>query len=304
MYWYKSYGLAIRSETELPELGAAEPDGDRPVQVDVTIRFDRIDLASPGMQAKGGKWYAVGTGMCVCYDGLGSFLIRGGTEIIVDPAPNSNDQTLRLFLLGPALAILLHQRGHLVLHASAVEIDGVGVVFMGAPGSGKSTTATAFHRRGHPLVADDIVSVSFDRAGSALIDVAPPLVKIWPDAATALGEDLERAPRVSLQIDKRLMSLQRPGSPACIPLGRIFILAEDECEQAVPLNSQEAFVELVRHTFVVHLLSETQSVPAHFRQCSAVAGSVPARRLNRRMSLDSLDFVIELVKHDLTTLGH
>src|SRR2546426_9378375 len=41
--------------------------------------------------------------------------------------------------LGPVLAVLLHQRGRLVLHASGVALDGCAVAFLG--GSGWNATA-------------------------------------------------------------------------------------------------------------------------------------------------------------------
>src|SRR3989454_2089338 len=52
------------------------------------------------------------------------FRSREGREIVVEPAPGVDAGTLRLFLLGPVRAVLLHQRGFLVLHASAVVLDG------------------------------------------------------------------------------------------------------------------------------------------------------------------------------------
>ena len=59
------------------------------------------------------------------------------------------------------MGILLHQRGRMVLHASAVNINDGAVAFMGHNGAGKSTTTFSFMASGYPLVADDILSLEF-----------------------------------------------------------------------------------------------------------------------------------------------
>ena len=96
---------------------------------------------------------------------------------------------LRLYLLGPALALLLHQRGFLVLHASAVSLDGGVVAFLGHSGHGKSTTAATLHARGAAIVADDVVAVDLGAPGGPAALPGFPLLKLWPDAVTALGEN-------------------------------------------------------------------------------------------------------------------
>lgn len=55
----------------------------------------------------------------------------------------------------PAMVLLL--RGEGVLHASAVEIDGRAVAFVGRSGMGKSTLAALICRHGGRLVTDDVL---------------------------------------------------------------------------------------------------------------------------------------------------
>ena len=58
-------------------------------------------------------------------------------------------------------ALILHQllNGRVVLHGSAVVIDGVAVAIIGPSGAGKSTTAAALLRHGAGLLSDDVVVV-------------------------------------------------------------------------------------------------------------------------------------------------
>ena len=58
-------------------------------------------------------------------------------------------------------ALILHQllNSRVVLHGSAVVIDGVAVAIIGPSGAGKSTTAAALLRRGAGLLSDDVVVI-------------------------------------------------------------------------------------------------------------------------------------------------
>ncbi len=88
-------------------------------------------------------------GVCIYRPNVGSFAVRAGREIVIDPLPCVDERALRLTLLGPALALLLHQRDLFVLASSAVRVqaedggdgDFYGVAFLGYSGAGKSTTA-------------------------------------------------------------------------------------------------------------------------------------------------------------------
>jgi hypothetical protein len=90
-------------------------------------------------------------------DGLGHFLIINGDRIIAEPEKNVSTEHLCPAILGSAMAILLQQRGLLVLHASCVAIDDQAIAFLGVSGAGKSTMASAFHyMHGYPLITDDL----------------------------------------------------------------------------------------------------------------------------------------------------
>jgi hypothetical protein len=75
-------------------------------------------------------------------NGSGTLQVSHGRSIVVD-ADNADDRTAALWVLGPAMGVLLQQRGVLVLHASAVTMDGGVVAFLGHSGWGKSTMAAA-----------------------------------------------------------------------------------------------------------------------------------------------------------------
>lgn len=62
------------------------------------------------------------------------------------------------------------------IHGTLVEVAGVGVLMLGASGIGKSECALELVRRGHRLVADDVVNVHVDKDGD-VVGESPELVR-------------------------------------------------------------------------------------------------------------------------------
>lgn len=292
---YVAYGLGIRSDLPLPELVPGE------AAADVVVRLGKVDRSPP--EATGAEGYSEITveDAYLFWEKVGAFLVRGGREIIVEPAPEVEERVLRLYFLGPILGILLHQRGWLVLHASAVAIDGGAVAFLGGPGWGKSTTAAALHARGHGIVADDVTAVRLDMDHPTVFPGFPQL-KLWPEAAiSSFGDDLQSLPRLHPDLEKRARRVARSFPSAPLPLRCIYVLAEDESRWIEPLPPQDALVELVRHSYVARLLQDADSaeLSSHFLQCSSVIKTVPIRRLRRPKHLPALSDLARLVEEDL-----
>lgn len=174
--------------------------------------------------------------------------------------------------------MLLHQRGRLVLHASAVAMNGGGALFLGASGWGKSTLLAALAARGHSPVADDVAAVDADAAHPVLLPGIPQL-KLLPETVSFLGSDAARWARVHSRSEKRVQRLPKGDSQSTFPVRRIYVLAgaDDGAPAVVPLSRREAVIELVRHTYTAQLLPIMGDSARHFRQCARVAEQVPAR---------------------------
>jgi hypothetical protein len=288
---YTAYGLGIRSSLALPELEAGDGTADAVVR--------RGKLAARPAPATGLEMSAHVTAERARFSwpDVGTFLVADGTRIIADAAPCVPESVLRLYVLGPALATLLRQRGLLVLHASAVSIAGEAVAFLGGPGWGKSTAAAALHARGHAVVADDVIAVA-PAAGGPVVLPGFPWLKLWPDVSRAIGEVPERLPRVHPGLEKRELRVPRGFWQAPLPLRCLYVLGEGETLEAEPLTRQQALVELLRHSYGARALHGVKT-DSHFRQSAAVAGRVPVRRLRNRRSLATLTDVARLIEGDL-----
>ena len=295
---YVAYGLGIRSALPLPELVP------KVAAADVAVRLGRAHRLPPEAISvetpyRGAYYQATQEEAYLFWEKVGSFSVRNGCEIIVEPAPGVEERVLRLFILGSALAVLLQQRGRLVLHASAVTVDSGVVAFMGGPGWGKSTMAAAMHARGHKVVADDVVAVQEEGAECPLIFPGFPQLKLWPEAAVSLGDDVERLPHLHPSFEKRARAVAAEGfSQDPLPLRQIYTLAESHTPEVEPLWAQEALVELVRHSYAVRLMHSV-GASSHFLRCASLAKSVSMSRLKRPRSLRELPHLARIVEDDL-----
>jgi hypothetical protein len=291
-YSYYACGLVIRSTVPLPEL--VEIEG----VADAVIRLGRLITGTSEAVIEDNDFCVTKQSTFLFWKDVGTLQVKGGHEIIVDPTPGVDERVLRLCILGPGLAVLLHQRGQLPLHAATVEIDGSAVAFMGGPGCGKSALAAAFYKRGYRIVADDITAVLSNGVNAPAAFPGFPQLKLWPEVIVFLGDNPEKLPRVEFGIDKRAFPVTRGFSLRPFSLRRIYILSEDQREEIIPLRPQEAMVELIRHSYRAPLLKWI-GAKHHFSQCAFLVNNVPISRLSRPLSLSALPDVARMVEEDL-----
>jgi hypothetical protein len=264
---------------------------------DVQVRLGEVDSVPPEARDRKGYARADAQNACLFWPEVGAFQITRGNEITVEPAPGVEARALRLFLLGPALALLLSQRGLFVLHASAVEVEGCAVAFLGESGQGKSTTAAAFHAHGHPVIADDVVAVQIDDGFPAVYPGYPQL-KLWPEAVAALGDSAERLPQLHPDILKRGQDVRRRFVAECLPLASLYVLAEGPALEIHPLRASEAAIEVVRHTYAARFLCRLGPA-VHLQQSAGLVRSARVQRLQRPCSLEQLPNLVRGVEADV-----
>ena len=267
---YQVYGLRVRSELSLPELRPDAEVGD----TDVHIRMGTVPAATPNANHT-----------ILRVDGTASFLVRDGREIIVEASAQSLERNVRLYLLGSAMGILLHQKGLLPLHANAIEIDGRAVAFMGESGAGKSTLAAWLHDEGHRLIADDVCVLRSNEEG-VWVHPGLPRIRLWKDALERTG----RRPAdfdFSYAGDERYEKFDVPISPersaeADLELAAIYLLASGETFAINPLIGVDAVDAVFAHTYRGFAVSQLGRSQLHFNSAVKVVRSRPIFSLHRR----------------------
>jgi hypothetical protein len=168
------YGLRIRSAVPLPDGRPAAADG--AVDLDITLGPSiAVGSSPPAGEVLAEHALSDEEWSCFVRRAGGEYLLRYAPvcDIVVDaalrravvhPMADAPLERLSVFASGALPAFVLLMRGEPVLHASAVDVGGSVVAFVGQSGMGKSTMATLACAQGARLVTDDVLRV----------DVGPP----------------------------------------------------------------------------------------------------------------------------------
>lgn len=281
---YHAYGLRFASDIALPELHAGS-DG----KADVVVRRGAVPTDGPGDD----RYRHLGDRDAVLLRaGLAAVRVRDGREIVVDAAPDADGDALRLLILGPALGLLLHQRGCFVLHANAVRVGERAYVLCGASGEGKSTLSAAVVARGGVLVSDDVTALVPTETGYAALPGLGRL-KLWPDAVAATGGDVTALRPLTAATVKRDVPVGVAGD--AVPVGRVLVLAPGAAPALTPLAPQDALREILGAAYVGRVLGDADRAP-HFRHAARLVGVAEVARLGTGDRLDRLGAVVTLLE--------
>jgi hypothetical protein len=292
---YTAYGLGIHSVLPLPELEGKE------AAADVVVHLGQVDRSRLEVVDEYHAFWADSKEACHFFKDAGAFLVRGGREIIVDPVPEADERAIRLSLLGPAFALILLQRGRLVLHGSSIAVSGSTVAFVGGHGWGKSTMAAALHNRGHHMVTDDVMAIDIG-SGCPMVIPSFPQFKLWPQAVTTLENVPETLPLVLSSSEKRALRVARRFAQTSLPLKRLYVLAKRPTLEIEPLSPRQALVELMRHSYGARFGKQFLQITGttrYFTQCASLANSVQVCRLKRPPCLSELNELARFVEADL-----
>ncbi|MBB6427176.1 HPr kinase/phosphorylase [Sphingopyxis sp. JAI128] len=296
-YYYRLYDLVVRSAFRLEEADeclAAAPG------LDIVV----ADLSRHSQPFDGFRHFAIlPEGDLLRFRNVGSFLVRaGGREIAVDLDPAFDPRLLALPLLGPVIAILMHRLGYMVLHGSAVELDGQAAVFLGDKGAGKSTTAASLVSAGYPLIADDVVAVRLlddvpvAAAGYQAMKLDAHMeARFGPDAGHVI--EPSDGPFTSGKIRFRL-NRENPCSP--LPLGTIHVLERSAANSFRPFEAVDTFQALIRFSYFPRLgraaIDKGESADL-FAKAARLAGHASVGRLTVRNGLDWLPELASFLSH-------
>ncbi|WP_027052709.1 serine kinase [Mesorhizobium erdmanii] len=297
--YYRAYGLIVASDVALPELEPTEP-----ACPDILIAIGTIDMPKPSPEVATVFRFEPDR-QYLAWHAVGAFLISDFSRIDIEPAPGVDDALLAFPLLGPVMALLLHQRGLLVLHASAIAVTGNGAIFMGDKGAGKSTTASALIRAGHDLLTDDVVALDLTSPDAPMIVPGFPQIKLAADAAAAISLGrAEARPQVHPAIEKMQHRLHGNFSGSMVPATRIYVLQRGQKAGITALPGIAALPAIIKFSYVRRFGRAALSgdfAALHFRQCSAIANHVGVFRLEVPTGLDRIGEAVELIETDLAT---
>lgn len=292
MYCYSAYQLCLHSE--IPLSGLPRANG----EPDVIIRLkDSREQSNP-------KTIKPSQDIFGRLAGIGTCQFSEGRLITITPFEDVTHEMISPNILGGCMSVILRQRGFLVLHASSVAIQDKVVAFLGHSGWGKSTLAAALHTHGHSVITDDVLAISLEDVENPIVVPSFPQCKLSPQAAEALGKDPNSLEPLYAHSSKRAYHFQSGFQQERLPLHSIYLLSRGDSHSITPLSFKDAFAYLVSHTRAMDVLRDSQSLQAHFQQCTHLLKQISYYRFTRKPSLEELPDLVRMVEEHVQETIH
>jgi hypothetical protein len=197
-----------------------------------------------------------------------------GRVVSCRPVASVSEDTVRHLYLNQVLPLALSQQGALVFHASAVDIGGKGVAFVGDSRKGKSTLAASFATNGSAFLTDDgLVLEPLDK-GHQIVP-SHPSIRLWKDSeeflvgtSAPICLPVHFTSKARLLADGHVLFCEHPR-----PLHRVYFLGGDSSAGTAfeRIRPAAALIELVRNSFLLNL-DERESLAGHFDELIRFAG--------------------------------
>jgi hypothetical protein len=313
MFIYKAFGLEIASEIELPGMIGNRLWGGDP---DVRIILGEVDQSLvTGAEVEGANYLVSGDDVYLWWDDIGKVRISKGELVTVEPVSDlesADELNLIPFILGPVMALMLHQRGFLVLHGSAVNVSHgtvqsndlpSAVAFLGHRGNGKSTTAIHLYVEGYPLVADDILAIKFNPEGKPVVYPGYPHVRLSDEAYHQVRDRTDILTPIRTLAGKVFCDASYQFSPEPVHLERIYVIEKIPKDEGGStgisvLKSQENLIDLIRHSVANRIFQHTTQ-QENLLNCARLVNNVQVKRLELVHSFEDIQDLVSVIREDL-----
>ena len=249
------------------------------------------------------QFYRLNDGFLLRFPGFADYeLDASAVTVRCIPVPGTSADTVWHLYHNQVLPLALSHQGLLVFHASAVEIRGRAVAFLGASHKGKSTLAASFASNGFAFLTDDGLVLEHSEEDGWQALPSQPSIRLWSDSQRALmAADAPAAPALEFTTKGRFLSNKDLAfSHEARPLKCLYLLGDGSA--AAPtfedVPPSEALIELVKHSFLLDL-DERQMLAEHFDELVSLVGEVPCVRFDYPRRFDTLPEVRACLLADL-----
>ena len=291
MQYFRIAGLTVGSDLPLPQMTAMATSASSP---DIHIRRGLVPEKLPHPGASGPTWEIAGDQFLLRVPGVARFLLQAGREVLFEPYDRGQPSDMALFATGTVFGILLHQREQAVLHASAVNVGGKAVLFCGRSGAGKSTMAAALGAAGYALLNDDISVIGRDGEGIPVTHSDGRQLKLWQEAADALGLIDRLGESVRDGISKHYVT-PRTSIGETLPIGAVYMLGEAQPSRQsgiARLNIADTAHAIIANAYRPFLVTAMNQKSLYLQSAMTISKSAGVFLLTRQKDFASISEIV------------
>jgi len=221
------------------------------------------------------------------------------------PAPGVPDAVIEVLYFNQIVPLVMGFNGDLVLHASAVVIEGRAVAFLGPTRRGKSTLAAAFAKAGYPFLTDDGLILDSDDEDYWVRPRAPALRLCSDSEAAILRSPERRIGREDLK-GRIVAGSEIPFHNQPVPLAAIYLLPEPQRRdrtEMLPLSRPLALSELLKHSFILDV-EDRQRVGDLFNRLANLVERIDCFALDYPRRYPELPGVLDSIIRHVRRGGH
>jgi hypothetical protein len=277
---YRAFGLYVMSDFPLPELpkiyGLKEKAEIKITVSDLSVQW--AELAEPNR-----NFLVKENFVMFKVPEIGIYCIQDGNKITVSPIAGSNEDQVRLYVLGTCMGALLLQRKILPLHGSAIAINGKAYAIVGDSGAGKSTLASAFLNKGYELLSDDVIPVSYSNKNIPTVTPAYPQQKLWQESLHAFGMESKEFRPIFDREEKYAIPVISQFATKSLPLAGVFELVKAETKEIriSPILNLERLHTLFNHTYRNFLIARLGLMEWHFHNTANISNLIQVYQIQR-----------------------
>ena len=295
---YQAFGFTISSEMKLPELMQLE---DTTSSACINIRFESLTDEWNHAEKKEHGYFVQGRRVLFEIEQVAVFAVESGHTISISPLPGSDEDEIRLYVLGTCMGIILMQHHLLPLHGSAIVLNGEAFAIVGDSGAGKSTLASAFMNHGVKLLSDDVIPICFTGERPMVIP-SYPSQKLWQESLDHFGMKSSNYRPLYGRETKFSVPVRDGFLPQSVPLAGVIELlpVDKETISIYPIKGLERLHTLYKHTYRHIFLNPLGLLDWHFQRSVQLSNQLAIYQLKRPKSIFTAH---ELVRKILDITG-
>ena len=297
MHTYSAYQLIISSELLLPELCSID-DSITIEQPCISIVFGharRESIPNMGVQ---GLYYHIQPEVCwLEIPNVSYFLIKHGRQIVVEPIPGVDEDSLRLFLYTVCFPLVLIYHNFFLFHGGAIQWADQGVAFLAGFGQGKSTLLASFLKRNGFFLSDDICVLNQE----GFILPSFPNLALREDTIKKLDIEKAKLKLIRPTLRKWYISVEQAfySQPSLLKMVYIIDPATRSEARITPLVGLRKIQYLKKNTYNPLFVKGLGKDLFYFKQCAFLAARTLVSCVERAKQGFLWDEFADLIEQDL-----